>query len=216
MWTPLAPSILRSDEQPSLSSTSVVEATDSDIAARITAVRHSPDSWFFKDKDARFSLAGAQGKFTLSRFDDGWVWPNGVIPSTHILKPSSFHDSDDVENATMLLSKMVGIETPESDIQEFNGQQTYIVERFDRRIENGMPVRLPMEDMVQALGLPSSEKYKVSAVDTLITLRKMDSSGRLGRSGCNDWPSTWLSIIAMRMPVTILSCPLRLTVNPGS
>ena len=45
----------------------------------------------------------------------------------------------------MLLSKMVGIETPESDIQEFNGQQTYIVERFDRRIENGMPVRLPME-----------------------------------------------------------------------
>lgn len=77
----------------------------------------------------------------------------------------------------MMLSKMVGIETPESDIQEFNGQQTYIVERFDRRIENGMPVRLPMEDMVQALGLPSSEKYKVSAVDTLTTLRKMDPSG---------------------------------------
>lgn len=80
----------------------------------------------------------------------------------------------------MLLSKMVGIETPESDIQEFNGQQTYIVERFDRRIENGMPVRLPMEDMVQALGLPSSDKYKVSAIDTLITLRKMDTSGKLG------------------------------------
>ena len=183
----------RSDEQPSLSSTSVVEATDSDIAARITAVRHSPDSWFFKDKDARFSLAGAQGKFTLSRFDDGWVWPNGVIPSTHILKPSSFHDSDDVEHATMLLSKMVGIETPESDIQEFNGQQTYIVERFDRRIENGMPVRLPMEDMVQALGLPSSEKYKVSAVDTLTTLRKMDPSGRLGEE--------WLRRLAFNVAV---------------
>lgn len=183
----------RSDEQPSLLSTSVAEATDSDIAARITAVRHSPDSWFFKDKDARFSLAGAQGKFTLSRFDDGWVWPNGVIPSTHILKPSSFHDSDDVEHATMLLSKMVGIETPESDIQEFNGQQTYIVERFDRCIENGMPVRLPMEDMVQALGLPSSEKYKVSAVDTLATLRKMDPSGRLG--------GEWLRRLAFNVAV---------------
>ena len=183
----------RSDEQPSLSSTSVVEATESDIAARKTAFRHSQDSWFFKDKDARFSLAGAQGKFTLSRFDDGWVWPNGVIPSTHILKPSSFHDSDDVEHATMLLSKMVGIETPESDIQEFNGQQTYIVERFDRRIENGMPVRLPMEDMVQALGLPSSEKYKVSAVDTLTTLRKMDSSGRLGEE--------WLRRLAFNVAV---------------
>ena len=170
----------RNDEMPTIASVPPAEATDDEIATRIAAVKRTPDSWFVRNKGARFSLAGAQGKFSLSRVGDEWVWPNGAVPSTHILKPAGIYDADEVEHATMMLSKMVGIETPESDIQEFNGQQTYIVERFDRRIENGMPVRLPMEDMVQALGLPSSEKYKVSAVDTLTTLRKMDPSGRLG------------------------------------
>lgn len=183
----------RNDEMPTIASVPPAEATDDEIATRIAAVKRTPDSWFVRNKGARFSLAGAQGKFSLSRVGDEWVWPNGAVPSTHILKPAGIYDADEVEHATMMLSKMVGIETPESDIQEFNGQQTYIVERFDRRIENGMPVRLPMEDMVQALGLPSSEKYKVSAVDTLTTLRKMDPSGRLGEE--------WLRRLAFNVAV---------------
>lgn len=183
----------RNDEIPTIASVPPAEATDDEIATRIAAVKRTPDSWFVRNKGARFSLAGAQGKFSLSRVGDEWVWPNGAVPSTHILKPAGIYDADEVEHATMMLSKMVGIETPESDIQEFNGQQTYIVERFDRRIENGMPVRLPMEDMVQALGLPSSEKYKVSAVDTLTTLRKMDPSGRLGEE--------WLRRLAFNVAV---------------
>lgn len=183
----------RNDEMPTIASVPPAEATDDEIATRIAAVKRTPDSWFVRNKGARFSLAGAQGKFSLSRVGDEWVWPNGAVPSTHILKPAGIYDVDEVEHATMMLSKMIGIETPESDIQEFNGQQTYIVERFDRRIENGMPVRLPMEDMVQALGLPSSEKYKVSAVDTLTTLRKMDPSGRLGEE--------WLRRLAFNVAV---------------
>ena len=183
----------RNDEMPTIASVPPAEATDDEIATRIAAVKRTPDSWFVRNKGARFSLAGAQGKFSLSRVGDEWVWPNGTVPSTHILKPAGIYDADEVEHATMMLSKMIGIETPESDIQEFNGQQTYIVERFDRRIENGMPVRLPMEDMVQALGLPSSEKYKVSAVDTLTTLRKMDPSGRLGEE--------WLRRLAFNVAV---------------
>lgn len=183
----------RNDEMPTIASVPPAEATDDEIATRIAAVKRTPDSWFVRNKGARFSLAGAQGKFSLSRVGDEWVWPNGAVPSTHILKPAGIYDADEVEHATMMLSKMVGIETPESDIQEFNGQQTYIVERFDRRIENGMPVRLPMEDMVQALGLSSSEKYKVSAVDTLTTLRKMDPSGRLGEE--------WLRRLAFNVAV---------------
>lgn len=183
----------RNDEMPTIASVPPAEATDDEIATRIAAVKRTPDSWFVRNKGARFSLAGAQGKFSLSRVGDEWVWPNGAVPSTHILKPAGIYDADEIEHATMMLSKMVGIETPESDIQEFNGQQTYIVERFDRRIENGMPVRLPMEDMVQALGLSSSEKYKVSAVDTLTTLRKMDPSGRLGEE--------WLRRLAFNVAV---------------
>ena len=58
----------RSDEQPSLLSTSVAEATDSDIAARITAVRHSPDSWFFKRFGRGFSASCGRGGIAVMFF----------------------------------------------------------------------------------------------------------------------------------------------------
>lgn len=183
----------RGDELPKLPDVPIIDAADDDIATRIVSVRHSPNSWFFKDGNARFSLAGAQGKFTLSYIDDGWKWPNGAIPSTHILKPAALPDADVVEDATMRLSRMSGIETPESAVKSFLGQQTYIVERFDRRIEHGMPIRLPMEDMAQVLGLPPSAKYEVSAVDLLITLRKMDSSLQMGEE--------WLRRLAFNVAV---------------
>lgn len=170
----------RDDRLPDPQAATVVDATDDLIATRIAAVRHSPESWFFHSGNVRYSLAGMQGKFTLTRFGDGWIWPNGGIPSTHILKPATLPDGDAVENATMRLSALSGIETPSTETRRFNDQSTYIVERFDRRIERGMPVRLPMEDMTQALGLPPSAKYEVSAVDLLATLNHMDPSGVMG------------------------------------
>ena len=169
----------RNDEMPTIASVPPAEATDDEIATRIAAVKRTPDSWFVRNKGARFSLAGAQGKFSLSRVGDEWVWPNGAVPSTHILKPAGIYDADEVEHATMMLSKMVGIETPESDIQEFNGQQTYIVERFDRRLEEGRIVRLRQEDFLQALGLPTRDKYDPSADDCLELLQRIDASGSL-------------------------------------
>ena len=169
----------RNDEMPTIASVPPAEATDDEIATRIAAVKRTPDSWFVRNKGARFSLAGAQGKFSLSRVGDEWVWPNGAVPSTHILKPAGIYDADEVEHATMMLSKMIGIETPESDIQEFNGQQTYIVERFDRRLEEGRIVRLRQEDFLQALGLPTRDKYDPSADDCLDLLQRIDASGSL-------------------------------------
>ena len=169
----------RNDEMPTIASVPPAEATDDEIATRIAAVKRTPDSWFVRNKGARFSLAGAQGKFSLSRVGDEWLWPNGAVPSTHILKPAGIYDADEVEHATMMLSKMIGIETPESDIQEFNGQQTYIVERFDRRLEEGRIVRLRQEDFLQALGLPTQDKYDPSADDCLDLLQRIDASGSL-------------------------------------
>ena len=81
----------RNDEMPTIASVPPAEATDDEIATRIAAVKRTPDSWFVRNKGARFSLAGAQGKFSLSRVGDEWVWPNGAVPSTHILKPAGIY-----------------------------------------------------------------------------------------------------------------------------
>ena len=181
--------------EPPIPSPTLRLITDSQIANEIDRIERTRNYWWDEDSHCRFSLGGAQGKFTLSRVDGKWYWPDMMLPSTHIVKPKP-HDLPEatkVELATMRLSELCGIDTPARGEITAQRKTAYIVERFDRRIENGMPVRLPMEDMVQALGLPSSEKYKVSAVDTLTTLRKMDPSGRLGEE--------WLRRLAFNVAV---------------
>ena len=181
--------------EPPIPSPTLRLISDSQIANEIDRIERTRNYWWDEDSHCRFSLGGAQGKFTLSRVDGKWYWPDMMLPSTHIVKPKP-HDLPEatkVELATMRLSELCGIDTPARGEITAQRKTAYIVERFDRRIENGMPVRLPMEDMVQALGLPSSEKYKVSAVDTLTTLRKMDPSGRLGEE--------WLRRLAFNVAV---------------
>lgn len=109
-------------------------------------------------------LGGAQGKFTLSRVDGKWYWPDMMLPSTHIVKPKP-HDLPEatkVELATMRLSELCGIDTPARGEITAQRKTAYIVERFDRRLEEGRIVRLRQEDFLQALGLPTQDKYDPS------------------------------------------------------
>lgn len=127
------------------------------------------------------------------------VWPNGAVPSTHILKPAGIYDADEVEHATMMLSKMVGIETPESDIQNSTASRLYrgTVRSSYRKWYAGSSA-----DGGYGAGIGPTIIREVQGECRRYADHptKMDPSGRLGRSGCDDWPSTWLSIIAMRMP----------------
>lgn len=63
-----------------------------------------------------------------------WFWSNATIPSTHILKPGDPHRFGVEENeaASMLLASLCGVPTPHAGIVSFEGQTSYIVERFDR------------------------------------------------------------------------------------
>ncbi len=126
-------------------------------------------------------LGGAQGKFTLSRVDGKWYWPDMMLPSTHIVKPKP-HDLPEatkVELATMRLSELCGIDTPARGEITAQRKTAYIVERFDRRLEEGRIVRLRQEDFLQALGLPTRDKYDPSADDCLDLLQRIDASGSL-------------------------------------
>lgn len=71
----------RQPEQP-------IVATVEDIATRIGTLRHEATSWHDPRQHPRMSLAGAQGKFSLAREGDEWLWPNYNHPSTHVLKPA--------------------------------------------------------------------------------------------------------------------------------
>ena len=87
-----------------------------------------------------------------------------MLPSTHIVKPKP-HDLPEatkVELATMRLSELCGIDTPARGEITAQRKTAYIVERFDRRLEEGRIVRLRQEDFLQALGLPTRDKYDPS------------------------------------------------------
>lgn len=117
----------------------------------------------------RISLAGAQEKTALLKHDGKWFRPHGSTPTTHILKPAiGVHPdgldlSDSVENEFYCLSllRAFGLTVNNVEIVEFSGERVLVVERFDRQwTSDDRLLRLPQEDMCQALSVPSSRKYQ--------------------------------------------------------
>lgn len=147
--------------EPPIPSPTLRLISDSQIANEIDRIERTRNYWWDEDSHCRFSLGGAQGKFTLSRVDGKWYWPDMMLPSTHIVKPKP-HDLPEatkVELATRRLSELCGIDTPARGEITAQRKTAYIVERFDRRLEEGRIVRLRQEDFLQALGLPTRDKY---------------------------------------------------------
>ena len=179
--------------EPPIPSPTLRLIADSQIANEIDRIERTRNYWWDEDSHCRFSLGGAQGKFTLSRVDGKWYWPDMMLPSTHIVKPKP-HDLPEatkVELATMRLSELCGIDTPARGEITAQRKTAYIVERFDRRLEEGRIVRLRQEDFLQALGLPTRDKYDPSADDCLDLLQRIDASGSLSYR--------WLERLAFNM-----------------
>ena len=77
--------------EPPIPSPTLRLISDSQIANEIDRIERTRNYWWDEDSHCRFSLGGAQGKFTLSRVDGKWYWPDMMLPSTHIVKPKP-HD----------------------------------------------------------------------------------------------------------------------------
>ncbi|MFA5516611.1 MAG: type II toxin-antitoxin system HipA family toxin [Desulfuromonadales bacterium] len=123
------------------------------------------------DTEFRISIAGAQEKTALLRLHREWHRPLGATPTTHIFKlpigrieHSNMDLSDSVENEWLchLILKAYGIPAASAKIATFDSIKALVVERFDRRwAEDGSwIIRLPQEDMCQALGVPPALKYE--------------------------------------------------------
>jgi serine/threonine-protein kinase HipA len=137
-----------------------------------------------RDTDFRISIAGAQEKTALLWYKDQWYLPKGATPTTHIIKlpigyikHAGIDLSESVENEWLCLKILEAYDLPvnEANIVQFEDQKTLVVKRFDRRwSENGdWIVRLPQEDMCQALGISPGLKYESDGGPGIVPIMKI-------------------------------------------
>lgn len=156
------------EEPPGVMSIAAEPLTDAEIAEVLRNYQTMPLG-MQKSSDFRISLAGAQEKTALLRHGDRWCRPHGATPTTHIFKlpigqTPRIDLSDSVENEWLChrILREYGIPVATAEICTFEGVKTLVVERFDRRVskDGTWIIRLPMEDMCQALGVPPVFKYE--------------------------------------------------------
>jgi serine/threonine-protein kinase HipA len=125
-------------------------------------IKELPENPFMADEAGiRLSLAGAQEKLPVSLKDNKIRISMNAAPSSHILKTpiKELHGTVDNETFCMMLAKRMGLTVPDVKIIKINGTPLYIIDRYDRKIENGQIVRLIQEDFCQALNVNSQLKY---------------------------------------------------------
>ena len=117
----------------------------------------------------RISIAGAQEKTALLKLDKRWCIPLGATPTSHIFKLpiGQVHGmdlSDSCENEWLCseIAAAFALPVANSKIQTFNNVKALVVERFDRKLseDGSWLMRLPQEDMCQALGVSPHLKYQ--------------------------------------------------------
>ncbi|MBI2519764.1 MAG: HipA domain-containing protein [Bdellovibrio sp.] len=145
--------------------------SDAEIANKIRNLS-STSPLGMDDGDFRLSIAGAQEKTALLEINGVWNEPHGMTPTTHIFKTSigalnakvNFEDSIDNEWASLFLMKKMGLNVCEAKICQFEDQRVLIVKRFDRAWKQvkakDVLLRIPQEDMCQALQVSPYKKYQ--------------------------------------------------------
>lgn len=134
--------------------------------------------------DFRLSIAGAQEKTALLKIGKSWYEPHGQTPTTHILKTPigalgmdvNFKDSVDNEWASLFILKKMGLKTCMASIENFEDQRVLVIERFDRKWTKSkgkdVILRLPQEDMCQALGVSPYKKYQNEGGPGIVAISK--------------------------------------------
>ena len=135
-------------------------ATEAQLGARLRELAGHPGQW--TQTADRWSLAGAQSKFTAARTPTGWAWARGNAPSTHIIKPGipQFQSQALNEHLCQKALATVGIRAAYTEYREFDGMPAIVVTRYDRAsTADGTVVRLHQEGMCQALSVWPHRKY---------------------------------------------------------
>lgn len=144
---------------------------EEEIASILRNTQNYPLGMTDNADEFRISIAGAQEKAAFLYWKGKWNRPLGTTPTTHIFKlpigyiPYQQMDlSDSCENEWLCLqiADAFGLPVAECEIQHFENVKTLVVKRFDRKLaSNGARIlRLPQEDICQALGISPNLKYQ--------------------------------------------------------
>ena len=161
--------------------------TDAEIARKLGDLASSPLG-LDEDTDFRISIAGAQEKTALLKWDGKWQTPVGTTATTHIFKPqigqlpNGMDLSHSVENEYFCLKLTAALGLPSANVEmaTFGKKRVLIVERFDRQIaRDSRLLRLPQEDCCQALGVAPTRKYEADGGPGIRALLELMRGGDL-------------------------------------
>ena len=116
---------------------------------------------FAGEKDIRLSIAGSQRKLPIIYKSGNFYLPHGDIPTTAIIKPEIQGIDGSIENEIfcLALAQKIGIPVPEFELLKLD-RKYLVIKRYDRAEKNGSIIRLHQEDLCQAMGIPSENKYQ--------------------------------------------------------
>ncbi|MBR1735366.1 MAG: type II toxin-antitoxin system HipA family toxin [Alphaproteobacteria bacterium] len=116
---------------------------------------------FAGEKDVRLSIAGSQRKLPIIYKDGNFYIPHGDIPTTAIIKPEIQGIDGSIENELfcLALAQKIGIPVPDFELLRLD-RKYLVIKRYDRAEKNGSVIRLHQEDLCQAMGIPSENKYQ--------------------------------------------------------
>lgn len=145
--------------------------SEGDIAALLRNTVSTLPGRNDQDEDLRLSIAGAQEKTALLWHEGRWCLPEGNTPTTHIFKlplglvgNMQADMSTSVENEWIcsLIIEQYGLAVAKTRIAQFEEMKALVVERFDRKLSSDKSwwIRLPQEDMCQAMGVSPLRKYQ--------------------------------------------------------
>lgn len=145
--------------------------SESQIASLLKNYRVNPLGMRENDEDFRISIAGAQEKTAFLFHNNQWCEPLNETPTTHIFKlpigmiehqQMDLRDSCENEWLCSQLAKAYGLPAADCDILHFEDMKVLSVKRFDRQLSQDQSwiMRLPQEDMCQALGISNNLKYQ--------------------------------------------------------
>lgn len=144
---------------------------EKEIASILHGYQHNPLGMTDTADTFRISIAGAQEKSAFLFHKNKWCRPLDETPTSHIFKlpigyiqhqQMDLRDSCENEWLCSQIAKAFGIPVAKCEILHFDNVKVLAVERFDRKIssDNTWLMRLPQEDMCQALGISPHLKYQ--------------------------------------------------------
>jgi serine/threonine-protein kinase HipA len=156
---------------PPLKTINAEPLSDTAIANILKHFKTAPLGMMDSKEDFRLSIAGAQEKTAFLHYKKQWCRPLKATPTTHIFKlPIGFlehqqmdlRDSCENEWLCLQIAKAFGLPTASANIASFDNIKTLVVKRFDRQWsqDKSWLMRLPQEDMCQALGISPNLKYE--------------------------------------------------------